>query len=97
MGTPEGSPIRRLLVDMYKHHGRDEWLDDQKNVEFLAELAGDLLMDRRKKQEEYQNPTDREVSSCQYHHHGKEDACYSDKIPKCVSGGSGTVAGGFQF
>jgi hypothetical protein len=97
VGTPEGSPFRRLLVDMYKYHGRDDWLDDQKNVDFLAELAGDLLMDKRKKQQEYQDPTDQEVSGCQYHHHGKEGACYGDKIPEHVPGGSGTATSGFRF
>jgi hypothetical protein len=38
-GTPEGSPIRRLLVDMYTFHGRKVWLDGQKNVDFLAGSA----------------------------------------------------------
>jgi hypothetical protein len=26
-GTPEGSPIRRLLVDMHAFHGKRCWLD----------------------------------------------------------------------
>jgi hypothetical protein len=26
-GTPGGSPIRRLLVDMYAFHSRRDWLD----------------------------------------------------------------------
>jgi hypothetical protein len=45
-GTPEGSPIRRLLVDTYTFHGRKDWLDGQKMVDVLADLAGCLLRDR---------------------------------------------------
>jgi hypothetical protein len=49
VGTPEGSPIRRLLEDMYTYHGKADWLDGQKNVDFLADLAGCLLTKGRNK------------------------------------------------
>jgi hypothetical protein len=83
MGTPEGSPIRRLLVDMYTYHGKADWLDGQKNVDFLADLAGCLLTKRRnnQQQQQQQEPSGPEVNGCKYHHHGEEGGCYSDKIP----------------
>jgi hypothetical protein len=82
VGTPEGSPIRRLLVDMYTYHGKADWLDGQKNVDFLADLAGCLLTKRRNnQQQQQQEPSGPEVNGCKYHHHGEEGGCYSDKIP----------------
>jgi hypothetical protein len=83
VGTPEGSPIRRLLVDMYTYHGKADWLDGQKNVDFLADLAGCLLTKRRnnQQQQQQQEPSGPEVNGCKYHHHGEEGGCYSDKIP----------------
>jgi hypothetical protein len=82
MGTPEGSPIRRLLVDMYTYHGKADWLDGQKNVNFLADLAGCLLTKRRnEQQQQQQEPPGPDVSGCKYHHHGEEGRCYSDRIP----------------
>jgi hypothetical protein len=88
VGTPEGSPLRRLLVDMYSFHGRKDWLDGQKNVDFLADLAGHLLMDRRKQPQDLTllDPTRLEASGCwYYHHHGEEDGCYSAEVSGRVS------------
>ena len=80
IGTPEGSPIRRLLVDMYTFHGRKDWLEGQRNVDFLADLAGCLLRDRSEHSQALDSTTP-EVSGCQYHHHdGEESVCYSAKI-----------------
>ena len=80
IGTPEGSPIRRLFVDMYTFHGRQDWLEGQKNVDFLADLAGCLLRDRSEHSQTLDSTTP-EVSGCQYHHHdGEESVCYSAKI-----------------
>lgn len=78
-GTPEGSPLRRLLLDMHIIHGHGKWVEGQTNVEFLAALAGRLL--DNKGMPEPQDPTKPNLSSCQYHHHEKEDECYS-KRPK---------------
>lgn len=78
-GTPEGSPIRRLLVDMYTFHGRKDWLDGQKNVDFLADLAGCLLRDKSEHSQVLDSTTP-EASGCQYHHHdGEKGVCYSAK------------------
>jgi hypothetical protein len=98
VGTPEGSPIRRLLVDMYTYQGKDDWLYGQKNVDFLADLAGNLLVERRKIQsQQHKGPTSPNANGCKYHHHGKEDQCYSERVPRHVSGGSSTSASGSQF
>jgi hypothetical protein len=84
-GTPEGSPIRRLLVDMHMNHGREDWLDGKKNVDFLADLAGCLLLDRME-QLLSMDPTMPAVSGCRYHHHdGEKMGCYSAKISSYMS------------
>lgn len=62
-GTPKGSPIRRLLVDMYTFHGRKDWLDSRKNVDFLADLAGCLLRDRSEHSQALDSTT-LDVSGC---------------------------------
>jgi hypothetical protein len=98
MGTPEGSPIRRLLVDMYTYHGKADWLDGQKNVDFLADLAGCLLTKRRnKQQQQQQEPSGPEVNGCEYYYHGEEGGCYSDKIPGHMFRVSSTLASGVRF
>jgi hypothetical protein len=80
VGTPEGSPLRRLLVDMYSFHGRKDWLDGQKNIDFLVDLAGHLLMDRRAQLHRLPDPTRPEATGCwSYHHHREEEECYSTK------------------
>jgi hypothetical protein len=83
-GTPQGSPIRRLLVDMYTFHGRKDWLDGQKNVDFLIDLAGCLLRDGREDSQALDSTTP-DVSGCQYHHHGEKIGCYSAKISSHMS------------
>lgn len=45
-GTPEGSPLRKLLVDMHMFHGNGEWLSSQKNADYMRELGKRLLNDR---------------------------------------------------
>lgn len=45
-GTPEGSPVRRLITDLYAIHGRDIWLKNAKEefpTEFLYEIALKML------------------------------------------------------
>jgi hypothetical protein len=83
-GTPQGSPIRRLLVEMYTFHGRKDWLDGQKNVDFLTDLAECLLRDRREDSRALDSTTP-DVSGCQYHHHGEKSECYSAKISSHMS------------
>ncbi|KAM0712238.1 hypothetical protein Q7P37_011332 [Cladosporium fusiforme] len=74
-GTPEGSQLRRLLLDMHICHGDSKWTVNQKNVEFLADLAGRLLDEKGSLM-----PPDFikiNVSSCQYHHHTHDYDCHS--------------------
>lgn len=50
-GTPESSPLRRLMVDLYAIHGRDLWLKDVKDelpVDFLYDIALKMLQARPK-------------------------------------------------
>jgi hypothetical protein len=79
-GTPEGSPLRKLLLDMHTFHGNSKWLDGTKSVEFLTDLAGRLLDDQ--KQPPRHNPIKSDLSSCWYHHHGDDETCYSTKFPE---------------
>ena len=48
-GTPEASPLRELLVAVYVYvvRGRSGWLHETTNKDFLADLAGRLLDERR--------------------------------------------------
>lgn len=78
-GTPEGCPFRRLLVDMHVF-GESEWLNDEKNVDFLRDL-GKRLIDVRKSTV-HLDPTRPSASSCQYHHHGTDNGCYSARPAK---------------
>jgi hypothetical protein len=45
-GTPEGSPLRRRIVDILLHHGHRDWHDRATNIDFVKDLAGDLYVDR---------------------------------------------------
>jgi hypothetical protein len=76
-GTPPGSPLRRLLVDMHVHHSRHDWYDETENVDFLADLVRGLLSVRDLSHES--DPTRQNISSCVYHHHGDDAQCYSEK------------------
>ncbi|TKA23639.1 hypothetical protein B0A54_18070 [Friedmanniomyces endolithicus] len=38
-GTPEGSPLRMLIVDMFAYHGQKTWVKALRNVDFLVALA----------------------------------------------------------
>lgn len=74
-GTPESSPLRRLMVDMHFFHGHPEWLDETYNTEFLRDVARLFLQDRS----DYVTRADRttaQVAGCTYHCHEAESACY---------------------
>ena len=43
-GTPEGSPLRRLCVDLYALHGRKAWLKNAKAEEFPPEFLYDIAV-----------------------------------------------------
>ena len=74
-GTPTGSPLRRLLVDMHVNHGQRFWIEEGMNADFLADLVRNLL-DIRDLVHEW-DPTRPDISSCPYHHHGDDSQCYS--------------------
>jgi hypothetical protein len=65
---------------MYSFHSRKDWLDGQKNVDFLVDLTGHLLMDRREQFHRLPDPTQLEATGCwPYYYHKEEDECYSTK------------------
>lgn len=72
-GTPEGSPLRNLLVAMYVTRGRRTWLNGTTNNEFLADLAGRLLDERRWPMAEVV------LTDCEFHQHGDDKPCYRTK------------------
>jgi hypothetical protein len=76
-GTPEGSPLRKLLVDMHFFHGRREWLNGAVNIDFLRDLARDLLDDRGNSFSPKTDRTTARLAGCSYHGHGADHACYS--------------------
>lgn len=38
-GTPEGSRLRLLIVDMFAYYGQQRWITAQRNLDFLVGLA----------------------------------------------------------
>jgi hypothetical protein len=76
-GTPEGSPLRQLLVDIYMFYGDSKWLHGPENVEFLTGLAGRLL--DKKKSPVIWDPIKPTSIGCHYHRHSEGDICYSVK------------------
>jgi hypothetical protein len=77
-GTPEGSPLRRLLVAMYVVHGTNVWLHGTTNIDFLADLAGRLMEDRKALPRTFTTKLD--LSPCWFHHHGDGESCYREKL-----------------
>jgi hypothetical protein len=78
-GTPDSSPLRRLLVDMYFFHGRREWLDEATNADFLRDLARDLLQGRGSFASKVDQTT-AQLAGCSYHCHGAENLCYCNLL-----------------
>ena len=84
--TPVGSPLRRLLVDFHVWHGSGRWVEGTKSVEFLNDLAKDLLDIQTMPSKP--DPTGANINSCSYHHHSDDQSCYSktdsksDDVPK---------------
>jgi hypothetical protein len=76
IGTPEGWPLRKLLVDMHFFHGLPKWLNEESNVEFLRDLARKFLQDRS----DFFTRTDQttvKLAGYSYHCHGAENTCYN--------------------
>lgn len=76
-GTPTGSPLRRLMVDLHVHHGSERWIKENNNLEFLVDLTRGLLASRSAPLAT--NPTSHQGSSCNYHQHKKKECCYGHK------------------
>lgn len=74
-GTPSGSPLRRLFVDMYVSRGDDTWIEGTEPTEFLADLSRALITSHRDRPNP--DPISAEVSTCQYHHHVEDTKCYA--------------------
>ncbi|KAK0888545.1 hypothetical protein LTR57_025513, partial [Friedmanniomyces endolithicus] len=60
-GTPAGSPLRRLMVDLHNHNGDEEWIKEQNNLEFLKDLTRELLSSRPKPSAA--NPASRNITA----------------------------------
>jgi hypothetical protein len=78
-GTPEGSPLRKLMVDIHVNHGSREWLEGVTNIDFVKDLAEALYIDRECTALRT-NPTASHLESCGYHHHGADGRCYSEMM-----------------
>lgn len=77
-GTPESSPLRRLLVDMYFFNGTLKWASNRANPDFLTDLVRELLGDRSRGA--HLDPTKPGGTSCLYHQHTSSDACLSRHV-----------------
>ncbi|KAK3113516.1 hypothetical protein LTR53_009122 [Teratosphaeriaceae sp. CCFEE 6253] len=80
--TPEGSPARRLLVDMYAIKAGPTWFHDEKPEDIMCEFFFDLtcaLMERREVTDKTRQPIAEldKGSPCSYHKHGKDETCPS--------------------
>lgn len=74
-GTVPGSPLRRLMVDIWSRHARSIWVTDGMPQDFLTDLARSLLDIRAKLTDIY--PADRSATTCLYYYHTEENLCYS--------------------
>jgi hypothetical protein len=80
-GTPPGSPLRRLIVDVWALNGRKDWDRDGLNMDFQADLLSELLAHRGFSFGSHTNshPSNGKTSTCSYHQHGDEQTCYSQR------------------
>jgi hypothetical protein len=77
-GTPEGSPLRRLLVARYVFHATNTWLHGTTNIDFVVDLAVHLGEERRALPRT--TTTKLDLSPCWYHHHGDDVSWYRAKF-----------------
>ena len=77
-GTPVGSPLRRLMVDLHNYHGDASWVEGGHNEEFLVDLVREMYKTRPRPTSA--DPTGSIIDSCAYHLHsddGYGKACRS--------------------
>lgn len=84
--TEEGSPVRRLMVDMYLTYGSSAWIEkgDGKpkfTTEFLVDLTKALFEDRVMLSETATKKRAELASGipCSYHRHGRDEPCPAKK------------------
>ncbi|OQN95406.1 hypothetical protein B0A48_18592 [Cryoendolithus antarcticus] len=73
-GTTNGSPLRRLLVDLHAFRGESAWIKGSCNVDFLRYLA-ERWVDNQDMPSKL-DPTRTDLGSCFYDHHSKANMCY---------------------
>ena len=77
-GTPTGSPLRRLIVDLWAVNGHDGWNQEGLNADFQADLIHELLPHRIvPRSYADSHPSKGLTLSCSYHAHGDGGHCYS--------------------
>jgi hypothetical protein len=74
--TPESSPARRFLVDVYAYEGKSHWLSKEYYLpeEFLNDLAIRMVKAYNEKSP-LKDPTTMSTT-CGYHQHGRDVLCY---------------------
>ncbi|KAK1086140.1 hypothetical protein LTR33_001711 [Friedmanniomyces endolithicus] len=83
-GTPESSPLPRLLVDLWARHAMEKWLGADMLPEFLFDLVRELLSLRQDNLPSHSS--DGDLSSCVYHHHSDQRSCYRHASNESRSG-----------
>ena len=74
-GTPPGSPLRRLMIDLWARNGGEKWARSGLDSAFLIDLVGELFVNQ--KSHFGSHPTDGGTSTCSHHQHGEDHLCYS--------------------
>lgn len=74
-GTPQDSPLRRLVVDFWARRGEKDWNRQGLNTEFLNDLVAELFAYREPLLDLH--PSGGKASTCSYHQHGDDSMCYS--------------------
>lgn len=74
-GTPAGSPLRRLLVNLHNYRGNQKWIKDENSLEFLMDLVKIMFATRPAPNA----PDTTKVVNCSYHLHSDSGLCSTRK------------------
>ena len=76
-GTPTGSPLRTLMVNLHNHRGTQKWIKDQNenSLEFLMDLVKIMFATRAAPSV----PDSLKVANCSYHVHMDGGLCSTRK------------------
>ena len=91
-GTPDDSPMRRLLQDIYIFHGASTWLSNQNTPH------PDFTRDLSRRQLDFPGgvrPADgakKIAQQCYYHEHEGGRCYHLGSVPVDFGGGAGTVS-----